>query len=431
MKISPARLAAFRILKKIELEHGLSAVLLPEAEASLSGPDKGLCHALVLGVLRHQIFLDRLINTVAVGKKIDTDIRLILRIGLFQLKFLERVPPHAVLFESVELARFAKKHSAAGFVNAILRKTLRDDPQIAFSSDLDRLSVETSHPIPLLERWAAQYGMERAASIAHANNELPKTAFRKTPRTTGNALNELLESGDIVPSAVVANGFVSVQGNTKLTELEDSGQIYFQDESSQLVAEIAASFVKRNFLDVCASPGSKTTAIAMAAPQAKGVGGDLSPKRTETLAKLLRKQGTENVAVVRYDAEQPLPFESVFDTILLDAPCSGTGTIRHNPEIRYRVKASELERFRDRQLVMLRNAADSLGENGHLVYSTCSLERTENEDVVEAFITNEKEFEVVRVEGFERFAGENETLRTFPDRDGVDGFFAAVLRRKT
>ncbi|HMU33344.1 MAG TPA: 16S rRNA (cytosine(967)-C(5))-methyltransferase RsmB [Pyrinomonadaceae bacterium] len=430
MKISPARLAAFRILKKIELEHGLSAVLLPEAEASLSGPDKGLCHALVLGVLRHQIFLDRLINTVAVGKKIDTDIRLILRIGLFQLKFLERVPPHAVLFESVELARFAKKHSAAGFVNAILRKTLRDDPQISFSSDLDRLSVETSHPIPLLERWAAHYGMERAAIIAHANNELPKTAFRKTPRT-GNALNELLESGDIVPSAVVANGFVSAQGNTKLTELEDSGQIYFQDESSQLVAEIAASFVKRTFLDVCASPGSKTTAIAMSAPQAMGVAGDLSPKRTETLAKLLRKQGTENVAVVRYDAERPLPFESVFDTILLDAPCSGTGTIRHNPEIRYRVKASELERFRDRQLAMLRNAADCLGENGHLVYSTCSLERTENEEVVEAFIANEKGFEVVRVEGFERFAGENETLRTFPDRDGVDGFFAAVLRRKT
>lgn len=430
MKISPARLAAFRILKKIELEHGLSAVLLPEAEASLSGPDKGLCHALVLGVLRHQIFLDRLINTVAVGKKIDTDIRLILRIGLFQLKFLERVPPHAVLFESVELARFAKKHSAAGFVNAILRKTLRDDPQISFSSDLDRLSVETSHPIPLLERWAAHYGMERAAIIAHANNELPKTAFRKTPRT-GNALNELLESGDVRPSSVVANGFVSAQGNTKLTELEDSGQIYFQDESSQLVAEIAASFVKRTFLDVCASPGSKTTAIAMSAPQEMGVAGDLSPKRTETLAKLLRKQGTENVAVVRYDAERPLPFESVFDTILLDAPCSGTGTIRHNPEIRYRVKASELERFRDRQLAMLRNAADCLGENGHLVYSTCSLERTENEEVVEAFIANEKGFEVVRVEGFERFAGENETLRTFPDRDGVDGFFAAVLRRKT
>lgn len=431
MKISPARLAAFRVLKKIELDHGLSAVLLPEAEASLSGPDRGLCHALVLGVLRHQIFLDRLVDTAAVGKKIDADIRLILWIGLFQLKFLERVPPHAVLFESVELARFAKKHSAAGFVNAILRRVLRDGLQIAFSSDLDRLSVESSHPIALLERWVRQFGIERTSSIAHANNELPKTAFRKTPRTTGNALNELVESGDIVPSAVVANGFVSAQGNTKLAELEDAGHIYFQDESSQLVAEIAASFVTRTFLDVCASPGSKTTAIAMAAPQAKGVAGDLSPKRTETLAKLLRKQGAANVAVIRYDAEQPLPFESAFDTILLDAPCSGTGTIRHNPEIRYRVKASELERFRDRQLLMLRNAAGCLGENGHLVYSTCSLERTENEDVVEAFIANEKGFEVVRVEGFERFAGENGTLRTFPDRDGLDGFFAAVLRRKT
>ena len=431
MKISPARLAAFRILKKIELERGLSSVLLPEAEASLSGPDKGLCHALVLGVLRRQLFLDRLINTVAVGKKIDEDVRLILRIGLFQLKFLERVPPHAVLFESVELARFAKKHSAAGFVNAILRKTLRDDPQIIYSSDLDRLSVETSHPITLLERWVRQYGVERTATIAHANNEHPKTTFRKTPRTNAHALDELIENGDVVTSSVVANGFVSVNGNTRLAELEAEGQVYFQDEASQLVAEIAAGFVKRTFLDVCASPGSKTTAIAMSAREATGVAGDLSPKRTETLAKLLRKQGTENIAVVRYDAESPLPFDAVFDTILLDAPCSGTGTIRHNPEIRYRVKQSELEAFRRRQLSMLRNAGECLVGGGHLIYSTCSLEREENEDVIADFLRETDLFEIVAVEGKEPFASDGEILRTFPDRDGIDGFFAAILRRKT
>ena len=430
MKISPARVAAFRILKKIELESGLSSVLLPEAEENLEGADKGLCHALVLGALRQQIFLDRTIDAVAGGKKLDREIRVILRIGLFQLNFLERVPAHAAINESVELAKFSRKHSAAGFVNAVLRKLSREMPQLEFASELERLSVVTSHPAELLERWSNQFGPEHAANIARANNELPKVAFRRTPKTGEKVIESLLSADEIESSELVEGAFV-LAGTNNLRGYEADGQIYFQDEASQLVAQIASGFVRTRFLDLCAAPGSKTTAVAMAAPTAKIVAGDLSAKRTKTLIELLRKQATKNVEVVRYDAEMPLPFDAVFDTILLDAPCSGTGTIRHNPEIRYRVKVDELERLQARQLKMLRNAAECLVPNGYLIYSTCSLEREENEDVIAQFLGGSEVFEIARIDGRKGLIRDDGTIRTFPDRDGVDGFFAAALKRKT
>jgi len=430
MKISPARKAAFQILKKIELEGGLSAVLLAGAEEKLDGADKGLCHALVLGVLRQQIFLDRMIDIAARGKKIDREIRIILRLGLFQLKFLERVPDHAAINESVELARFARKHSAAGFVNAILRRLSREMPLLEFANESERLSVETSHPVELLERWSNQFGAEHAANIARANNEVPKLAFRLTPKTNESVIGTLVSDGAVVPSELVEGAFVAV-GNGSLREYEADGQIYFQDEASQLVAAIASGFVKNRFLDLCAAPGSKTTAVAMAAPTTNIAAGDSSVNRTKTLVELLKKQGTNNVFVVRYDAEMPLPFDAAFDTILVDAPCSGTGTIRHNPEIRYRVKVDELDRLRARQLKMLKNAAECLTPNGHLIYSTCSLEREENEDVVAEFLEGTDLFEIEWIDGLDRFIRDDGTLRTYPDRDGVDGFFAVVLKRKT
>lgn len=431
MKISPARKAAFQILKKIELNGGLSAVLLPDAERRLDGADKGLCHALVLGVLRQQILLDRIIDIAAPGKKVDREIRIILRLGLFQLRALERVPAHAAINESVELARFARKHSAAGFVNAILRRCSREMPQLEFASELERLSVETSHPAELLERWSNQFGVERAADIARANKELPEIAFRRTPKTDEAVIERLLTSGEIVRSGIVDGGFVSRGTSKALQEYEADGQIYFQDEASQLVAAIAARFVRSRFLDLCAAPGSKTTAVAMAAPTANIAAGDSSANRIKTLAELLKRQGTDNVEVVRYDAERPLPFDAVFDTILLDAPCSGTGTIRHNPEIRYRVKVDELGRLKARQLKMLKNAAECLTLNGYLIYSTCSLEREENEDVIAEFLERTDLLEIVPRDWLEPFMLDDGTLRTFPDRDGIDGFFAAVLKRKT
>ncbi|HQZ82832.1 MAG TPA: 16S rRNA (cytosine(967)-C(5))-methyltransferase RsmB [Pyrinomonadaceae bacterium] len=431
MNISPARVAAFRILKKIELEGGLSAVLLPEAEGFLDGADKGLCHALVLGALRRQIYLDRLIDSAAGGKKIDRDIRMILRLGIFQLKFLERVPPHAAINESVELAKFARKHSAAGFVNAILRKLSRETPHLEFASEIERLSVETSHPAELIERWSSQFGAERAAKISRANNELPSIAFRRTPKTNDPLIESLIVAGEAERSKLVAGAFISVETKARLRELEADGRIYFQDEASQLVAEIASGFVRSRFLDLCAAPGSKTAAIAMSVPTARITAGDFSAKRTKTLVELLQRQGIEDVEVLRYDAEKPLPFDAIFDTILLDAPCSGTGTIRHNPEIRYRVKVDELERLQARQLVMLRNAAECLIPGGHLIYSTCSLEREENEDVIAEFLGGSDAFEIGRINGREPLIRDDGTLRTYPDRDGVDGFFAAVLRRKT
>ncbi|MCZ2391652.1 MAG: 16S rRNA (cytosine(967)-C(5))-methyltransferase RsmB [Acidobacteria bacterium] len=431
MKISPARAAAFRILKKIELDGGLSAALLPETESSLVGADRGLCHALVLGTLRRQILLDRYIDALTGGRKLDREVRIILRLGVFQLKFLERVPPHAAINESVHLTRAAKKASASGFVNAILREFVRDEPTLEFADEIDRLVVETSHPASLLARWSSQFGAERAAAIANANNEPPRLAFRRTPRTEEVSISSLINSGVIRHSEFVSGGFVAENLTDELRELDADGRIYFQDEASQLVGVIAAKFVRHRILDVCAAPGSKGSLIASLSADREVIAGDLPAKRIEILTRLLRKQQASNVRIVRYDAERPLPFAPVFDTILVDAPCSGTGTIRHNPEIRYRVKADELERFQARQLRMLRNAADCLRPAGNLAYSTCSLEREENEDVIAGFLAERSEFEVVKIDGCERFTNADGTVRTYPDRDGIDGFFVAVLRRKT
>ncbi|MBC7900763.1 MAG: 16S rRNA (cytosine(967)-C(5))-methyltransferase RsmB, partial [Saprospiraceae bacterium] len=178
MKISPARIAAFAILLKIEKEKAFSSVLLPQYESDLLPPDRGLCHALTLGILRKQIFLDRLIDQFAKGKKLDPAVRIALRIGLFQLLFLDKVPDYSAINESVNLVQYAKKTSAKGFVNAILRRVTRETIDLAFADDVDRIAVTTSHPRWLVEKWAGQFGVDEAENIAAANNEIPRIAFR-------------------------------------------------------------------------------------------------------------------------------------------------------------------------------------------------------------------------------------------------------------
>ncbi len=424
MSISPARTAAFDILVKVETEKAFTAVLLPVYEAKLSERDRALCHELVLGTLRRQIYRDRVLDQLADNTKLDTAVRIAMRIALYQIHFLVRIPARAAVDESVSLVQRARKTSAKGFVNAILRKAVKEQTEMPFTDDIDRLSIETSHPRWLLERWIGQFGTTGAAAIATSNNRIGRHAFR----VIGDVTIQPLTSSHVVEGCYLVDAL-----DRNLIELAERGEIYFQDEASQMAAAAVAVPAGGKFLDVCAAPGGKTGSIARRYRTTLGfaAAGDLYPARVLSLRQNLAKQGVENVAIVRYDAEEAVPFaDSTFDTVLVDAPCSGTGTIRHNPEIRYFLQPSDIPELAKKQLDVLKNASKLVKSGGSLVYSTCSLEREENEDAVRAFLAANGDFEAVRPRVPERFMTPEGFARTFPERDEMDGFFVAELRRK-
>ncbi|MBK7393515.1 MAG: 16S rRNA (cytosine(967)-C(5))-methyltransferase RsmB [Chloracidobacterium sp.] len=424
MKISPARTAAFDALFAIETERVFTSDALPKYEYGLTVIDSALCHEIVLGVLRRQIYLDKVTASFTNNKTLDSAVRIAIRMGLYQILVLDKVPDHAAINESVMLVQRAKKMSAKGFVNAILRRATRETVALIYEDDLDRISVETSHPRWLIERWGNELGFAKAETIASANNNVPASAFR--------SLNENAEIGKWHKSKHVEGAFLTDRISPELREREATGEIYFQDEASQLVARAVTIPADGVFLDVCASPGGKTGLIASRYTNEVKftVAGDISTRRVEFLRDNCIRQGVSWVNIVQYDAEARLPFaESVFDTVFVDAPCSGTGTIRHNPEIRYFLEPSDFARFADKQLRMLMEASKLVKSGGSLVYSTCSLEREENEIVIERFLADHLSFSVVRPDVPDRFVTAGAFARTWPHRDGMDGFFIAGLKK--
>lgn len=414
-KVSPARISTYEILLKIEKEKAFSSVLLPIYEENLETKDRSLCHELTLGTLRRQMYLDKVIEYFST-KKIDLEIRIILRIGLYQLLFLDKVPDYSAINESVNLAILAKKTSAKGFVNAILRRFLREKPELSFASEIEKISVETSHPRWLIEKWINQFGIEETQKLAEANNETPNLDYRQTAQTSEKILANL-----------------DKLSRRELFDLAEKGEIYFQDKASQLVGKTVDLQENESFLDVCAAPASKLTQIAVLRVESRElnypilVGGDLHLQRVKLMRKNARKQGLRNLSFLQYDAENSLPFaEETFDVILLDAPCSGTGTIRHNPEIRYFLTEKDFTELSQKQLKILNNASKLLKRGGRLIYSTCSLENEENENIIESFLADNREFSQIKVNEFPTESGFS---RTFPQRDKMDGFFIAKLKK--
>lgn len=456
--VSPARLATFEILTRIAEEKAFSAILLPLYEENLKPDDRALCHQLTLGILRNQTFLDAHTAHFS-GKsveKLDLAVKIALRIGLYQLKFLTKIPARAAVNESVNLVYLAKKRSAAGFVNAVLRKCEREpdfNPLASIADPLDSLATETSHPLWLLERWRENFGFDETADLARINNQAPPTAFRLTEKGNTNILLEL-ENADAIlsKSKIVSDAFRITGGTQKLRELAAIGKIYLQDEASQLVAQVTKLNIGENqsFLDVCAAPGSKTTQIANSGLQisvANGandvfqnlesktgklrVAGDFSPPRIKILRETIFKYCVNQVEIVRYDAAQSLPFAlQSFECVLVDAPCSGTGTIRHNPEIRWHLEKNNVARSADKQSKILLNAAALVKTGGHLIYSTCSLEPEEGEKIIEYFLMQNPDFTIKKVDLLKPFANSRSGVRTFPQRDDTDGFFVAVMKRE-
>ncbi|MEZ5307586.1 MAG: transcription antitermination factor NusB [Pyrinomonadaceae bacterium] len=437
MAISPSRTAAFKALKKIETGGENSSVVLANIDAEMDDRDRRLVYSIVLGSLRNQIQLDHAIDRLSSKKaaKLDTEVRIILRLSLFQLIFLERVPEYSVVNDAVAMVRKARKSSASGFVNAILRRHVReagdrkDTPKNRTHSNL--------FPAFLSDRWETEFGREKAEQIKSAFQDEPVPAFRFTAKF--KAL-EPSEQSEIVETAIALgarkgdlseNAWRIKSLDAEMRALFEMGLIYFQDEASMLVGETVARLAgDGTVLDLCAAPGSKTGIIAgRDGSGGKTIACDVSATRLETTRALLMKQGVA-VDLIRLDAEIGIPLVAEFaDVVLVDAPCSGTGTIGSNPEIRFRISEDELSKHKTKQLQLLAQASKVVKSGGWLVYSTCSLEKDENETVVSSFLVEFKDFCLETPAWLEQLSSMGIGKRILPYEFGTEGFYIACMKR--
>jgi 16S rRNA (cytosine967-C5)-methyltransferase len=440
LKISPARAAAFDILRRVEEEEAFAAPLLSAARhAAMRREDRALLYELTLGTLRWQLWLDRLIEHYSKrpAGKLDASVRRALRLGLYQLRFLTRIPPSAIINEAVNFAHRERVRSAAGFINAVLRRAAREpayDPTENITDEIECIAVKTSHPCWLIERWTKCLGAEHAKLFAESNNEIPPVAFR-----LGNLrarIDDVLtkihdEQGVVDPSPNVPEAWRVRGASSVVAQLAEQGEIYLQDEASQLVAHILGAKAGERILDVCAAPGSKTTHIAVRARgEAFVAAGDVYAHRLRTLREMIESAALENVNPIIHNAETSLPFaDKSFDRVLVDAPCTGTGTLRRNPEIRWRIELRDIEDLAARQKRILNEAARVVRPGGKLVYSTCSIEPEENEEVVADFLERNTKFALMPSAIPEKFLTSTLAGRTWPHRDGTDGFFIAAFEQ--
>jgi len=455
---SPARLAAYRALMAVDLGRAdLPTALADTREALADSRDRTLTAEIVTGTLRWQAQLDALIAHFGRRplEKLDREVVVLLRLSAYQLVHLARVPAAAATDDAVSLVRRARKASAAGFVNAVLRALGRhrhalplppvpgadvlarlDRDDGARSEALAYLSITLSHPRWLVSRWLDRYGFDAAARWAAFNNApAPLTLRANTLKTTAAALGERLRSFDVQTAAArfAPDGLVVTAGNPLRTPLADSGAFLVQDEASQLVALLAAAAPRESVLDCCASPGGKTAAMAASmGDTGLLVAGDVRTRRVDLLRTIVEASGATRVRLVQFDAAEPPPFIGApFDLVLLDAPCSGLGTIRRDPDIRWRRQEDDLSRFAEAQRRMLDRASAVVRPGGRLVYATCSSEPEENDEVVAAFLRGHEAFGLERPDtpGLAAVLDDAGTLRTSPVDHGLEAFYGAVLRR--
>jgi 16S rRNA (cytosine967-C5)-methyltransferase len=438
--MNPARLEAFRILLRVETEQAYASSLLASPRLDrFSLEDRRLTYELVLGALRWQLQLDYFIEryTQRSIRQLDRPVVVALRLGLYQIRFMQRIPDWAAVNESVQLVKQHGIGSAAKLVNAVLRQASRRRHDVAgedIKDEWDGLSIELSHPRWLVEKWIAQFGQQEAIALMKANNTTPGAALRVNPLVgEPDEIYARLESEGIglEPSRYVPGASVLTKGVlASHSALVQQGQVYLQDEGSQLIASLVEARPDVTILDLCAAPGGKTSQLA-ADMNNSGliIAGDVHLHRLHILQQTGRRLGVTNVTPVVMDGTQPLPFlpHVRFDRVLVDAPCSGTGTLRRHPEIKWRLQPADLAALGEIQLRLLKSAAPFVASGGLLVYSTCSLEREENQDVVARFMADQSSLQLIKPAVDEALLDQNGFLRTLPHHHGMDGFFAAVF----
>lgn len=431
-KISPARSAAFEILTLVAANKGHSDELLhSQRTEALSPEDRNLATALVMGVLRWQIALDARISKLLArpDQRLAEPVALALRMGAFQLLHMDRIPPHAVLNESVELCRAAGQPHAAGMVNAILRKlSAAQKPGTRIFESPAAFAERLGHPLWLVERWVTAYGRDAALAICEYDQREPHagTLFPAPPDDAN------------LPAPSAAHPTAAAPQ---------------MDDGSRLVAELAAASLPAidgrapRVWDCCAAPGGKTLQLALRLPTANILATDVSSKRlAHTTARFRRYAYAQHVRTQIADASAEPSSPDTFDLILCDVPCSGTGTLARNPEIRHLLRPEELARQSARQQAILAGAARSLAPGGRIIYSTCSLEQQENERVVDAVtassglcrlpvgpliesLASAGILSPASCDSLLSSATRDGALRTLPGTHPCDGFFAVILER--
>jgi 16S rRNA (cytosine967-C5)-methyltransferase len=428
---TPARRLAISVLARVAREEGTLAEILAAEEVERLDPrERAFLHELVLGILRRRGWLDHVLEglvTRSLGRT-PPAIRDALRLGAYQLLYL-RVPAHAAVSESVALARHAEPRGGGpAFVNAVLRRLQREGPPAEPDPDIDPfgwLTTAGSLPGWLAERWIARLGPGEALARARALLEPPPAAFRFNPRIADASARAAAAGLEVRPTNV-PDAWQATAG--PLAGLADEGLLYPQDVGSQLVAQLAV--LPGTILDACAAPGGKALLVAdRLASSGRVVAAESSPRRRRTLVDLCARWGATNVAVVGADALRP-PFRCVFDAVLVDAPCSGLGTLARRPDIRWRLRPRDVDRHARRQASMLEALSTLVRVGGRLVYATCSVEDEENEGVLRPFLESHPGFEPEPLPRWARPFAVGPLLKMSPARQPGDAFFAARLVRR-
>ena len=447
-EISPARRAAFDILIAIERGQSHSDDLLRgKAVNALSAPDRNLATALVLGVLRWQIRLNHQLQALLnhPNARIEPEVLIALQLGAFQILHLDRIPARAAIDESVELAKHAGHRFASGMVNAVLRK-LAGAPVADFPEDsVTNLALAQAHPAWMVARWANFYGLDAARGLCHHGQSQPALTLRIHDLAIVDQL--AAEGIELEPGELLTVARTLVSGEITASAAFTQGRLRIQDEGSQLIAELSSCSCRdrktKRILDTCAAPGNKTLILAQRNLKARIVACESSPQRFEQLRERLAPLG-DRIECRLADATT-IDENSAFDLALVDVPCSGTGTLGRNPEIRHRLRLDDLDRQAERQRSILRAALRAVRTGGRVVYSTCSLEPEENQQVVAAVLAitpNARQISLASsIESLERDgilipSGAERlrasltpegALRLLPGAFRTDGFFVALI----
>ncbi len=436
------RVAAAWVVERTLATLSPSWVFLDSALARCDERDHGLLRQLALGTLR---WLRRLDHVIALAshrrfEAIEPALRAPLRIAAYQLLFMDRVPAHAAVNEGVEHARRLTHRGGASFTNGVLRRIARE-PKLDFwpvaedASPCRRLAIEKSHPDFLVERWCARLGAERAAVLLDANNRAKSMQLLAFRDLGGRELlaESLIDEGiDLVPSTLSPMGLTVSAGNPLHSAAFRRGEFYVQDEASQAAALVPPPRPGERVLDAAAAPGGKSFALIAVEPDVKVVMADVSPGRLSTVRRNLRRLD-RRLPVIAADAGRP-PTSRPFDRVMLDLPCTGTGTLRKSPELKWRISEQEIGRLSRQSLRLLEGTAPLVAPGGNLVAITCSLEPEENEDVVERFLERNREFSLLPLEGtlefpLERWIAGPGCWRMFPGGEH-DGFTVHVMARR-
>ncbi len=440
------REAAVELLENIEKNQSYSNLLLNSTieKNKIPSIDIGLLTELTYGTLQRRMALDYFLKPfIKNSKKLENWVQQLLRITLYQMVYLDKIPDRAAIFEAVEIAKKRGHKGIAGMVNGVLRSIQREGlPSLEEVSDsIERLSIETSHPEWLVKRWVDQFGIERTKGMCEVNLTAPLQTARVnlTKTTVREVIEDLDEEGFLVEkSPIIPEAIRALRGNLALSRAFKKGMITIQDESSMLAAYALAPNENELILDACAAPGGKTTHIAETMKLTGGVISlDLHEHKVKLINENAKRLGLGNIRTIAMDSRKAGEHfqQEYFDRILLDAPCSGLGVMRRKPDMKYTKKEQDLYQLSTIQQNLLNSVSPLVKKGGILVYSTCTVDKEENEGTVLKFLQEHPEFEIdaslkermpeaiqpLVTDGF---------LQILPQDIGSDGFFIACLRKK-